>query len=180
MQTIARPIRFADQISVSGPVQRTLNVRNLYVSGNWSNSNLLRTFESLCFFNVKSMAYRLISLSEHLIKDFLLERYFLRWQWGQQQRAYRWRLNVTELIHERVPLPSKSVINLSLIFAADSSSEEVSLVSDLPISELVLRTEMPNQAINGTKLAQGNVEFQVMFYCPFISTVNDFPFKNYN
>jgi len=36
-------------------------------------------------------------------------------------------------------------------------------INDLPISELVLRTEMPNQVINGTKLVKGNVELQVMF-----------------
>jgi hypothetical protein len=78
-------------------------------------------------------------------------------------------VNVTELVRERVPLSSNSVINSSLTFAADVSSDEVQVseVNDLPISELVLRTEMPNQVINGTKLVKGNVEFQVMFYCLF-------------
>jgi hypothetical protein len=63
------------------------------------------------------------------------------------------------------PLTSNSVINSSLTFAADVSSHEVQVtqVNDLPISELVLRTEMPNQVINGMKLVKGNVELQVMF-----------------
>ena len=74
-------------------------------------------------------------------------------------------VNVTELAHERVPLTSSSVINSSLTFAADVSSHEVQVtqVNELSISELVLRTEMPNQVINGTKLVKGNVELQVMF-----------------
>ena len=78
-------------------------------------------------------------------------------------------VNVTELVRERVPLSSNSVINSSLTLAADVSSDEVQVneVNDLPISELVLRTQMPNQLIHGTKLVKGNVEFQVMFYCQF-------------